>query len=165
VSGTGRRALVLGGGGVAGIAWQTGLVAAFADSGVDVSGADLILGTSAGATVAAGAGAGGVCAPVPDAVALAAGGAATAGAGAGVCAPSGTRPKNRGVRRRVKQWNVMGGHGLARFIRKSRINPGRMSAQGRDWSIGMGWGVFTGHGRRGGMPTAGGVRRLFTVPR
>lgn len=53
MSGTGRRALVLGGGGVAGIAWQTGLVAAFADSGVDVSGADLILGTSAGATVAA----------------------------------------------------------------------------------------------------------------
>jgi NTE family protein len=47
------RALVLGGGGVAGIAWLTGLAAGFSRAGVDVSSADLILGTSAGATVAA----------------------------------------------------------------------------------------------------------------
>lgn len=43
------RALVLGGGGVAGIAWLTGLFAGFADSGFDPLDADLILATSAGA--------------------------------------------------------------------------------------------------------------------
>ncbi len=52
------QALVLGGGGVAGIAWMTGLLAGLADAGQDVSGADLIIGTSAGATVAAQVGSG-----------------------------------------------------------------------------------------------------------
>jgi NTE family protein len=50
---TNGRALVLGGGGVAGIAWITGLLAGLADAGQDVSGADVIIGTSAGANVAA----------------------------------------------------------------------------------------------------------------
>lgn len=50
---TSRQALVLGGGGVAGIAWHTGVLSGLADAGVDVTGADLIVGTSAGATVAA----------------------------------------------------------------------------------------------------------------
>nr|WP_296774351.1 patatin-like phospholipase family protein [Rhodococcus sp. (in: high G+C Gram-positive bacteria)] len=51
-----RTALVLGGGGVAGIAWQTGLLHGLGDAGVDVtasSWSDTVLGTSAGATVAA----------------------------------------------------------------------------------------------------------------
>ncbi len=52
------HALVLGGGGVAGIAWMTGLLAGLADAGQDVTGADLIIGTSAGATVAAQIGSG-----------------------------------------------------------------------------------------------------------
>ncbi|MFJ1762583.1 patatin-like phospholipase family protein [Amycolatopsis sp. NPDC088138] len=47
------QALVLGGGGVAGIAWTTGLLAGLAERGQDLTGADLIVGTSAGATVAA----------------------------------------------------------------------------------------------------------------
>lgn len=47
-----RQALVLGGGGVAGIAWMTGLLTGLADAGDDVTGADLIIGTSAGASVA-----------------------------------------------------------------------------------------------------------------
>jgi NTE family protein len=47
------HALVLGGGGVAGIAWMTGLLTGLADAGDDVTGADLIIGTSAGASVAA----------------------------------------------------------------------------------------------------------------
>ncbi|MBF8189200.1 patatin-like phospholipase family protein [Nonomuraea sp. K274] len=46
-----RRALVLGGGGVAGIAWATGVLTALAESGVDVTTADRIVGTSAGSTV------------------------------------------------------------------------------------------------------------------
>ena len=46
------RALVLGGGGLAGIAWEAGLLAGFADAGVDVAGADFVLGTSAGAVIA-----------------------------------------------------------------------------------------------------------------
>jgi NTE family protein len=53
-----EQALVLGGGGVAGIAWMTGLLAGLADAGHDVTGADLVIGTSAGATVAAQLGSG-----------------------------------------------------------------------------------------------------------
>jgi NTE family protein len=52
------QALVLGGGGVAGIAWMTGLLAGLADAGQDVTGADLLIGTSAGANVAAQLGSG-----------------------------------------------------------------------------------------------------------
>ncbi|WP_246609810.1 patatin-like phospholipase family protein [Nonomuraea rhizosphaerae] len=49
-----ERALVLGGGGVAGIAWTTGVLAGLATNGVDVAAtARKIVGTSAGATVAA----------------------------------------------------------------------------------------------------------------
>src|SRR6516165_5880003 len=43
-----RRALVLGGGGVTGIAWETGLIAGLAGLGVDLALADVIIGTSAG---------------------------------------------------------------------------------------------------------------------
>ncbi len=48
-----RRALVLGGGGSAGNAWLIGVMAGLFDGGVDVRAADLIVGTSAGATAAA----------------------------------------------------------------------------------------------------------------
>jgi NTE family protein len=44
--------LVLGGGGSAGNAWEIGVVAGLLDSGVDVTEADLVVGTSAGSTVA-----------------------------------------------------------------------------------------------------------------
>ena len=44
----GSRALVLGGGGVAGGAWETGVLAGLAEGGIDVADADLIVGTSAG---------------------------------------------------------------------------------------------------------------------
>ena len=46
-------ALVLGGGGVAGVAWITGVVAGLADEGIDLRDAQQILGTSAGSTVGA----------------------------------------------------------------------------------------------------------------
>ncbi|MBE1536542.1 patatin-like phospholipase family protein [Actinomadura algeriensis] len=52
------RALVLGGGGVAGIAWLTGVLTGLADEGTDVTGAGLLVGTSAGSTVAAQVGSG-----------------------------------------------------------------------------------------------------------
>ena len=48
-----ERALVLAGAGAAGNAWELGLIAGLADAGVDVTDADLIIGTSAGSTVAA----------------------------------------------------------------------------------------------------------------
>ena len=54
----GDQALVLGGGGVAGIAWTTGLLTGLAEAGQDVTGADVIIGTSAGAAVAAQVGSG-----------------------------------------------------------------------------------------------------------
>jgi len=49
----GDRALVLGGGGSAGNAWLIGVVAGLFDAGLDVTGADLVIGTSAGSTAAA----------------------------------------------------------------------------------------------------------------
>lgn len=53
------QVLVLGGGGVAGIAWMTGLLAGLAEAGQDVTaGSDMLIGTSAGATVAAQLGSG-----------------------------------------------------------------------------------------------------------
>ena len=48
-----RTALVLGGGGVTGIAWEIGLLKGLRDGGVDLSGADIIIGTSAGSVVGA----------------------------------------------------------------------------------------------------------------
>ena len=47
------RALVLGGGGPVGIAWESGLVAGLAQGGVDLGRADFTLGTSAGSFVGA----------------------------------------------------------------------------------------------------------------
>jgi NTE family protein len=48
-----ERALVLGGGGSTGNAWLIGTLAGLADAGLDVTAADLVVGTSAGATTAA----------------------------------------------------------------------------------------------------------------
>ena len=48
-----RTALVLGGGGITGIAWEIGLLAGLAEAGVDLSDADLVVGTSAGSVVGA----------------------------------------------------------------------------------------------------------------
>ena len=50
---SGERALVLGGGGSAGNAWLIGVIAGLFDAGLDVTEADLIIGTSAGSTAAA----------------------------------------------------------------------------------------------------------------
>ncbi|WP_266156895.1 patatin-like phospholipase family protein [Dyella silvatica] len=49
----GERALVLHGGGAAGNAWEIGVVAGVFDAGLDVTQADVIIGTSAGSTAAA----------------------------------------------------------------------------------------------------------------
>jgi NTE family protein len=48
-----KRALVLGGGGSVGIAWETGLAAGLAEEGIDLRLADKIVGTSAGSFVGA----------------------------------------------------------------------------------------------------------------
>jgi NTE family protein len=47
-----KRALVLGGGGAAGNAWLIGVVAGLLDAGLDVTEADVTIGTSAGSTAA-----------------------------------------------------------------------------------------------------------------
>jgi NTE family protein len=47
------RALVLGGGGVTGVAWELGLLAGLAAAGVDLREADVVVGTSAGSSVGA----------------------------------------------------------------------------------------------------------------
>jgi NTE family protein len=52
-SAVGGRALVLGGGGSAGNAWLIGVVAGLYEAGLDVTDADLTIGTSAGSTTAA----------------------------------------------------------------------------------------------------------------
>lgn len=48
-----KRALVLGGGGVAGVAWELGILKGLEDQGVELLGADIIIGTSAGSMVGA----------------------------------------------------------------------------------------------------------------
>lgn len=48
-----QRALVLGGGGSAGNAWLIGVIGGLGDGGLDVTEADVVIGTSAGATAAA----------------------------------------------------------------------------------------------------------------
>ncbi|UKA49543.1 patatin-like phospholipase family protein [Arthrobacter sp. FW305-123] len=50
---TGRTALILGGGGSTGNAWLIGVIAGLSDAGLDVTTADLTVGTSAGSTAAA----------------------------------------------------------------------------------------------------------------
>src|SRR6478735_9408203 len=47
------RGLALGGGGITGIAWETGLLLGLQDLGVDVTTADSVMGTSAGSVVGA----------------------------------------------------------------------------------------------------------------
>ena len=49
----GERALVLGGGGSTGNAWEIGVIAGLFDAGLDVTDADLTIGTSGGSTAAA----------------------------------------------------------------------------------------------------------------
>ncbi len=49
----GRKGLVLGGGGITGIAWEIGLLAGLAEAGVDLTSADTVVGTSAGSVVGA----------------------------------------------------------------------------------------------------------------
>lgn len=61
------RALVLGGGGPVGIAWEAGLLVGFEERGVSLTGADAIVGTSAGSVVGAWVSTGG---RLEDAVAL-----------------------------------------------------------------------------------------------
>jgi NTE family protein len=48
-----RRAIVLGGGGIAGIAWHLGVLSELIEQGVDVGSADLVVGTSAGSVAGA----------------------------------------------------------------------------------------------------------------
>jgi NTE family protein len=47
------RALVLGGGGVTGVAWEIGMLAGLATAGIDLGDADLVVGTSSGSVVGA----------------------------------------------------------------------------------------------------------------
>jgi NTE family protein len=52
-SGAPTRAVVLGGGGTVGVAWQTGLLTGLREAGIELVGAPAIVGTSAGALVGA----------------------------------------------------------------------------------------------------------------
>lgn len=49
----GGTALVLGGGGITGIAWEIGILAGVARAGVDLTDAEVVVGTSAGSVVGA----------------------------------------------------------------------------------------------------------------
>ncbi|RKT03480.1 NTE family protein [Streptomyces sp. 3211.6] len=48
-----ETALVLGGGGLTGVGWESGILYGLARAGVDLTGADLVVGTSAGSVVGA----------------------------------------------------------------------------------------------------------------
>ena len=47
------KGLVLGGGGITGIAWELGVIAGLAEHGIDLTDADVVVGTSAGSAVGA----------------------------------------------------------------------------------------------------------------
>src|SRR5579864_5821039 len=47
------KGLVLGGGGITGIAWEFGVLSGLAEAGLDLSSADVVVGTSAGSVVGA----------------------------------------------------------------------------------------------------------------
>ncbi|UQX00119.1 patatin-like phospholipase family protein [Streptomyces sp. RerS4] len=49
----GETALVLGGGGLTGVGWEAGILYGLAEAGVDVTTADLVVGTSAGSVIGA----------------------------------------------------------------------------------------------------------------
>ncbi len=51
MAGSAERALVLGGGGITGVAWEIGVLAGLAERGIDLADADLVVGTSAGSVV------------------------------------------------------------------------------------------------------------------
>ncbi|MFI6003507.1 patatin-like phospholipase family protein [Streptomyces sp. NPDC051366] len=51
--GGGGTALVLGGGGLTGVGWESGILYGLAQAGVDLTAADLVVGTSAGSVVGA----------------------------------------------------------------------------------------------------------------
>jgi NTE family protein len=53
MTGHGTSALVLGGGGITGIAWELGILTGLARAGIDLTGADTVVGTSAGSVVGA----------------------------------------------------------------------------------------------------------------
>ena len=53
VDGRKVRGLVLGGGGITGIAWETGLLHGLAEAGLDLTAADRVIGTSAGSIIGA----------------------------------------------------------------------------------------------------------------
>ena len=83
------RALVLGGGGPVGIAWESGLLAGYAKAGLDLGGADFIMGTSAGSFVGARLAMGAVTAELADPIlAEAAKPPAPSGGGAGSRPPA-----------------------------------------------------------------------------
>ena len=54
----GPSALVLGGGGITGIAWELGILHGLAEAGIDLTAADMVVGTSAGSVVGAQLGSG-----------------------------------------------------------------------------------------------------------
>jgi NTE family protein len=58
MTGRGTTALVLGGGGLTGIAWELGILHGLAEAGVDLTEADVVVGTSAGSVVGAQLGSG-----------------------------------------------------------------------------------------------------------
>lgn len=77
------RALVLGGGGPVGIAWESGLIAGLAQAGVDLGSADFIVGTSAGSFVGARLAMGAEAGKLADPILAEAARAASAPRGAG----------------------------------------------------------------------------------
>jgi NTE family protein len=66
-----RSALVLGGGGPVGVAWEAGIAIGLAEAGIDLRGADRIVGTSAGSVVGSRLAAGHVLVGEPSGFALA----------------------------------------------------------------------------------------------
>lgn len=121
MNGSPSRALVLGGGGSCGNAWLIGVLAGLAEAGLDVTGADLIVGTSAGATAAAQLG----FAPLDELM------ASTQVAVPSRAAGAASRPAADPIER--LRTLIAASSGVADFRR--RVGASSIAAAGPDWSL------------------------------
>jgi NTE family protein len=136
------RAVVLGGGGVTGIGWEIGVLAGLRRGGVDLGGADAVVGTSAGAFVGA------LLATTRD------GTAPDAEAVAARVAAEGTAPELPPVDFGLiaQAFGIMGDRSLDRAEARARVGALARSAQVGDVDAYVGW--FAAHLPAGGWPAA-----------
>lgn len=150
-----KRALILGGGGPVGIAWESGLLAGFAEGGVNLENADFIAGTSAGSFVGAQIALGKTAAAL--ATPIIAEEAPTQRAGSSSAQPSGPAPDLTTLI--AKMGEAVSGKSPAKEVRRNR----QMGARSKDHQRGsISRGLWTIIQRTVRRPLAGSRLRVHS---